>query len=761
MTKRISIGLATSAALLLIGCGGGSGGDTAVSQVSLTGKAVDELILNGIVNVKKSDNKTILATGRTDSASGSYTIKTAQEKSVVVNVTCDDKTTLEGGKACPAGLNLNAVTNIEGDAVTINVSPLTEVIYQVVVADGVIDAEEITLSLAQMSVMMGVNPNREDPTEGNYDLIIKSFHAVADNDPTLSIVDVINAFAEDAKDGKMGDSPITLALATAMKAKGLDNSFVQTGGNYTFPTDPKVLSVKDFVQQIRTQGTVMKEYLTDESDAIGKTLDGVAMDADSVADYVGGMADLILDAYAQNLPSISGKIPLSIYSPTGIALEADITLVKVANTNKWTYETRLPTSTPTVHKGVFILPNLPNGIQNTFTNLEADFDGTLPVIDRDNLSGAIKDQTVTLHIVLNRQNTVTAVDITNCTITDASGSEIAINSLTGVIDYVVDPSDSAESIFNYVKIFKIDMDAKAGDYEAQGVLTIPTYVTNKALANTGGTTELPVTYYDVNVGCSIGNINVNSAELTIDGNTYYPDYYSIYGANAYFGFDQIDGHWSSAELDAGLKTNVSCLDSSAQIHQYSHVYNDTDESLTNSGIVPKIIEFEGTIKNTSQNRTAELNGKISVDIKNAATLPLKSFDNMGNEVIEALELKVKLDVKHTMINRPDTSLNLMYETIVDNAAAYHTLFGSFGYNNTLLTINGKFDKTTEKGSLVFTDAIDIRSEFIFTNGDIVSGDISNETGSLIRKAGKVEASIEDRNGAIIIKYADGTFETIF
>jgi len=61
-------------------------------------------------------------------------------------------------------------------------------------------------------------------------LIIQAFHAVADNDPSLSIVDVINAFAEDAKDGKMGDSLKTLALSSEMKILGLDDSNVNVNG---------------------------------------------------------------------------------------------------------------------------------------------------------------------------------------------------------------------------------------------------------------------------------------------------------------------------------------------------------------------------------------------------------------------------------------------------------------------------------------------------------------------------------------------------
>jgi len=98
MKKRILISSAAVAALMMMtGCGGGGeDGDNLVasSPATVYGVAVDDLILNGKVKAVDENNQT-LAEGRTNSEDGSYTLKFAHQGVVIVNVSCDENSTMK------------------------------------------------------------------------------------------------------------------------------------------------------------------------------------------------------------------------------------------------------------------------------------------------------------------------------------------------------------------------------------------------------------------------------------------------------------------------------------------------------------------------------------------------------------------------------------------------------------------------------------------------------------------------------------------
>jgi hypothetical protein len=766
MNKTLLTLSAVGAAALLTACGGGSGGGSttppAATERSLSGVAVDELILNGIVKATKPDD-TVLAEGRTSNEDGSYKLVASNYTGpVIVSVTCDGNSSLliEGNRTeCPETTDFHSIANLEGDEVTVNVSPLTEVAYQRADAltNGTITQESITQAISEVAAIFNVNPVYSDPTKGAYETMVQAFHNVAD-DQNMTIAEVLTALADDMEDGTVGNNApaIATALATEMNEMNVTNPLADSNGTYEIPAAEDlegIAAVRAFVQELRTQGTVMNDYFDEEADAVGKALDSVAIDTEIVVEYVAGMTDMILEAYEDDQSSASGNIEVPI---DGQWEEVPVTLTKVANSNEWSYTATLDSKT---FNGTFVLPPLPDGVQNTFNQLSATFNGDLPYVENNN----IQTQKVSLNIELTKTAEGGTVKITDCKVTDAEGNDkLVLDSLTGSVGYHTDPQDADESIFDFVKLDSVTLSAKAGDYEATGTLSIPTYVENTMLKPVGGFGEKPTTGFYMMLSCPNGRINVSDDQtyVEINGTRYEPETFDP-SYELSLGFDDLPGHLTLDEVKAALVTDANCgADGEPDVTQ-SHSWYEYSETLGNSGWVPKVIEFDGTIKNTSSERAAELNGKVTVDIKNAATLPITDLADISDEVAEKAELKVVVAAKHTMVNRPETTLNLTYETKADDDAKRHTFTGSFAHDALVLSAEGYMDKDTENGQVVFAGTTDIEATFILKDDEIVNGNIDAKTGSLVKQAGKVVASIENREDGIIIKYTDGYFESLF
>jgi len=684
-----NVWLSAVASIAIVGlsaCGGHSSGDNnnpSVKTATVKGVAVDELILNGIVKIKANDQ--VLKETRTHDVTGRYEANGAFGDNVVtVDVSCDTDSHLliKGKKAvCPAGLNVHAVANVEGDR-EINVSPLSEIAYQMAKEKG-IDKQSVTEANAAIAAAFSINPVLGDPTKGSYEKTIVALHTVAQEEGT-TIGEVSKKLAADMSDGILGDThpDMTKALYKTMEEEGIKNSFVQGKGHYTIP-DTNILepvaAVKGFVSELRTQGTIMNDYLEKEGDNLGHTLENIAIDTEVVTEYVSGMGDMILKAYEQDKTVVEGTLEINF---NGISAEVPVFLIRNSE-NSWGYTLSSNNNNNKEFKGTFVLPPLPDGVQNSFDSLSASFEGQLPYVKYDETQYHLVGQNVALQLEIDRKEEsgrhIANVQINKCKITDTTGkNNLSIDSLTATIGYRTDPTDKTESIFDFAKLNSAKVSAIAGEYEVVGTLNVPKYVINTSLKK----------QYDSNP--------------------------------------------------------------------------DSEEIITNSGWVPQEITFDGTLKNTNAIGKATLTGKVDVVLKNAETLPLKDLSDISDETAEQAELKVIVAATHSMPGRPDTLLDLTYETMND-ATKHHTLIGSLKHDNLLLSANGYADVSGENGVIKFTDGTDIVAKFIFKNETLVNGNKQSNTGSLITKAGKLAATIETRehDKAVVIKYLDGYVESIF
>ena len=762
------------AVMILTACGGGGGTDVVFTQpenIAVSGTAVDDLILNGKVKVLKPDNA-LLVEGRTSATNGTYTLNVANYTgATVVNVTCDSDSKILVGtteEACPADLNLNSVANINGTAVTINISPLTDIVYQraVSIGGGQITEDSVTDASNEISLMFGVDPIQNDPTTGTYAAIIDAFHAVADADPERDLFDVIDDFVVDVNDGVVDNSA---ALIDALEAENITNPLTESGDTgYVIPSNPAsnddVAEVKEMVQALRTQVTTLKEYGDSEADAIGVALESTAIDIGSATNDILAIADLITQARENGDNTLSGVIEEGIgYVGDNLAMIPMKTVVvtqSAANPDNWTYTMALNSGES--YAGEMSMPALPEGIEYDFTTLNGAFSGNLPYksdTDYFNPVPNIQTQKVALTLALSKTTAGANVVLTDYTI-ENSDNTVSIDSLTGSVSYSEPTDPDADPIFNYVKLDAVTLTANVGDYTATGTLSVPEYAVNTSLEGRGGVQENPVTFPQTSISCSSpATINNPNAMLSIDGTEYtYVNYYTM-DSTAYFllaSNEGIPGTFTSSEIEAGTTTTSTCSDSSTPIISAQFTFNDTDELIGNSGIVPKIITFTGNVKNTVTN--GELIGTVNIDFVNAVTVDLST----DGDLMDTIALKVDIAAKMIMPQRPETLLNLTYETQVDDDAHRHSITGSYNYDTTLITISGSADKSLSNADLTFTNGSGVNAVFIITNEIFVNGNVATSTGSLVTKDGKVVATIEEReDNIIIIKYLDGSFESIF
>ena len=763
--KNRLLSLSAISAILILNACGGSNTDPVVepkpNTTTLSGTAVDELILNGKVLVSKPDG-TKLAEGRTDSANGTYTLKIeVYTGPVIVNVTCDSDSKLQlstGNAECPSNLNLNSVTNIEANSVplVVNISPLTQIVYKKAMEVG-INKDSIKDALNKVGLTFGVNPLSDNPTADTYAKVIKSFHTVAENNSSMDLFDVIDAFIADFSDGNISNSK---ALIDAMKNTNITNNLTNSDSSYVVPDNApdidNVTKVKDMIKSLRTQATTIEDFANPESENIGTALDNVTLDLQSASDYV--VAIIEIAGKARDNGQSSSTEPIEVNIDGKYFSNSLLATVTQSSTNpdEWSYTTSFVDNTYT---GKITMPEITDGIEKDFTTLSAKLDGTLPYV-KDIYSNTpnIGTQTVKLNdLTLTKTTDGTYMVLSGLSI--ENGTKVSVDEIKGSIGYT--PNDGSEPTFNYVKIDSIKLSASTGVYAINGMITPTDYKINNSIKDRGGFGDEVNTDTRITISCE--GLNVWESSLTLDGkiysyNYYNYDYYNNMG-NKVFGYS-IRGNFSEEAIKTGFTSNATCNNGATpNIKVYNRL--ETEEVFGNSGYIPSKISFVGSLKNTATG--GEINGTINAELRNSESINLKSFDHRDGEkdVIKDIDAKIVINGTLVMPDRPKTLLNLSYETDMTNKK--HTIAGSYSYENTLMTMSGNSDMDLNVTNMTFTNGSDITATFKMSDKDgFISGNLANNSGSLISVDGSVVASIEDRgNDMLVVKYLDGYFESIF
>ncbi len=186
----------------------------------------------------------------------------------------------------------------------------------------------------------------------------------------------------------------------------------------------------------------------------------------------------------------------------------------------------------------------------------------------------------------------------------------------------------------------------------------------------------------------------------------------------------------------------SSLNGKGFIEENNGDYN-SDEKFYNSANLPKVITFTGDINNTTTN--ASLSGTLNVDWLNAATMDLTEGSN------DKQSINISFNGKLQIPSIPMMIINLGYT----NPSQNNNFTFSYSYDATVINGSGNFDQDMENGTITLTNHLGLEATIIQADGNTVYGSQSS-----VKKSGKSIGELQEREGVPVIKYIDGTFESL-
>ncbi len=758
--------------IIFSGCGGG-GSSTSVTgaSVNITGKAVDELILNGVVEVHDgSAAGAVIGSGRTDNSNGTYTIDLDGFEGVaVVSVTCDANSTLffpdtNTTAACPAQTQLYSAADVSGDGnVTVNVAPSTHVMYMMATQgdpNATIDGQKLEEARVAAAQIFGTDPITSDPTEGVYADVIEAFHNAAE-EANVSIQELVEDVAEDAADGVLGDdSNVTDILAQNMQENNVTTPFVEAAeNNETFtpevPDDAgtvdDVQAAKDFFQNLRTQGDdLFKDGGLFDTEAKGmeSVVENVTLNGDLAGRVLGNLLDAVGEGVDNNLTEVN----TTLVTLTNASRDANLTRADL-NSSVWSYvitDTVSGTST-TVGNGTITLPAAdPTTIDpNSFTTLTAALDGTIPATKLYEQVQA--QQTFQANATLTKTTDGAHMEVTDINLSTADGTMIGIKGFKADVGYDYNDSNQNDPMqLNYVKLNEITLNgALDSNYTASATLNVG-YTMNSSLATNGGFTEVYTTEVNGHIGCfntsdnSYADYNNSSFEVTMDDNSTY----TVNTDNNGNFHETIDGkeYYYDDFNNASITFNGTCSNGAAPNIDNMWVDTSSDMKIGNSGYIPNSMTLNGMIKNV-QTET-ELDGTFGVNLMNAADMNLSDMDHVEDD--PHVRVMTSGTLKRAGLDNMSLNLQLEYTpdtNMTDASLAY--VYGS-------MTVNAVSHVSDDGDGNVTVTSGNGLSITIVLNDD----EIDYNATTPLMKDGKEVGRLDNGTGVPRIKYIDGSFESL-
>jgi len=174
--------------------------------------------------------------------------------------------------------------------------------------------------------------------------------------------------------------------------------------------------------------------------------------------------------------------------------------------------------------------------------------------------------------------------------------------------------------------------------------------------------------------------------------------------------------------------------------------------IENGGYMPEQIVFNGYILNT-QNQT-KMNAQIVANWKDVKLVTQATLDDEGYDPL----LKLNINGTIKVANQAENIVNFEFENFTDGsqkAKIYYTGDGMVA-NATLSFTSQEQDN----GTVIVTNNLGIKGSFTLHNGLVVVGDI-NGNGSIVTKDGTLIGVVDYREGVLIVKYTDGSFESLY
>jgi len=684
------------AAVLMAGCGGSSSGSSA-EKVSLNGVAVDDLIVNGIVKAYPANNPNkVLATGKTDNK-GAYTLDVAYDGVVVVEVECKVGTSYMYNPAIP-NKQIPCVNGLKLNSAA-DVSP---------------DKGSIEVNISPLTEMVV----RQMKESGN--VTEKELTAARNNIQQMFLVDPLEADPTEGNYAKVigaihkvadedPDKDILKVIDEIAEdykdGEAGDDNQVMSAKLAAAMDDAGIVNPLTYKKGVFTP---VESDPTQDGIAVSKAFfDELRTQAMSIVDYNESGTPGFLDTEAQSIGTALEDVSLNVGTASEIAVKHVIRVLDLVKEGS-SEDTVTLSNTKSV-----LYTKTSNNLVWTYSVVESGTEVatgtiTLPSENPDNLS--LKTYTGTLtakfdgivplefedNVVSGHQRLIADISLTK----KDYGSDVAINkaSLT---------SDTASVAMKDLKLeahYSFDGDEVVMDHVIYNTLTLDA---NATPYNFSGTLSAPE---------YVQNGSIKGKGFMIKGSS-------------------SGGAVPSSGVSGGNNDSYSL--------QQPRDADSDDEGFYNSGYIPKKLVFDGSITNSSNH--GYIKGKVTVDWLNAQAMNLNGSSDAKAIVDVSVTGKIKAP------ERPEMMINLGYT----NPNNRSNLRFVYAYDNTIINGTGAFDKEVENGTITLTTLNGLKATIKVVNGDVVYGPQSSVT-----KDGTKIGELQDKEGVPVIKYTDGTFESL-
>ena len=228
--------------------------------------------------------------------------------------------------------------------------------------------------------------------------------------------------------------------------------------------------------------------------------------------------------------------------------------------------------------------------------------------------------------------------------------------------------------------------------------------------------------------------------LSYNGVTYQADYVDAYYEYNY-GFYNLPIDVDYITIQNNVDYDATCENNNDTPYMtINYSWNDSNSEILNSGWLPNDITFTGAISRTG----ASIEGILNAKWLNAATMDMES--DTATPLV-----KVTLDSKLQMPELPAMLFALSFE----NNATHNTLDASYTYDATVINMSALFDTDMNNGDVVITTHTGLKADIT----------ISDDTSVLpvegtITKDGALLGTLEERFDVPVVKYIDGSFESL-
>ena len=754
MKRKILLSSVAITALIMTGCGGGGSASSSQTSAKVSGVADDDLILNGIVTATTPDG-TVLGTTRTDSTKGSYSLSINHTGMVILNVKCDDNSTMlntetNTTQACGKEVTLNSLADVKlGVEKPVHISPLSQLVYKNAEAkakDGNItnvNVNNFSVARNQIGLMLGVDPISDNPTKKNAGKIIDSIHKAAEADNNISVIEFTKNLADALSDGKADNEDAVKHIVSAMSENNIANNLVDKNGTYTPPKNHAKLSdideAKAFFDELRTQTMSVTNsnnpktpgFLDTESQNINKALNDKTLNIGYVGDVLNVLSNCISEAYDENKTKLQGY-------PMGESRE-----FKLEKTSEGVWKYTIDENN-TNWKGQISFPEVLAGdkaedeIYKSGTK-KLTVNGDVPLDYEAVTKKGIKD-IQTFDGTVEVTKTSSGADISIVAKVASNGTSIELKKVKAEIAYEKGKKDkdgNVEPNLHYFKLDQLVLKGVVGDYTIDGTLNVNKYAQNDKLKAKGGIHKEYTSGFDINFECDNDTTpTVNNVVFSYNGESYTPSENS----DSYYRFEGIHANINHDDILKNLDYNASC-DNDGNLSIDSHNWHNSDKEVANSGWLPSDITFKGIIAKDN----ASLEGTINAKWLNVKTIDVDKAKNKDRFV------NVKFDGKLQMPERPKMLTTLTFE----NNATNNVVGASYSYDKTLINLSGTFDTDMDNGNATITTQNGLRTVLKVKDGEVVT-----DGSTKVTKDGEKLGSLEERDGVPVIKYIDGSFESL-